>query len=95
MLKYQILSLQLRLDFISFQIAGPSSATTITHKRKNGVVVSGSGAPGAQASQCLDDTFSVSGGDRGGSDVLCGVNTGQHSKLLVHIHIPYIVRYTF
>ncbi len=75
--------MKLRLDFLSFQIAGPSTSTVSTHLIRDGVVVSGSVGSGDQvgpASQCLNDAFSITGVDRGGSDVLCGVNTGQHCK---------------
>ena len=34
---------------------------------------------GSSLGDCVDDTFSVSGTGKG-SPVICGVNTGHHSK---------------
>ena len=30
---------------------------------------------------CTTDTFSISGGKNGGTPVICGTNTGYHSRL--------------
>ena len=50
---------QLRLDFNTFTISGPSSATQTVGLLKFGVLNTASGSPAVLASQCLTDTFSV------------------------------------
>ena len=62
-----------RFDFESFEISDPvlgtSTATATSVKTTNG------GALG----DCRTDQFSIDGPYRG-SPVICGTNTGQHSK---------------
>ncbi len=86
-------ALQLRLDFSTFSIAGPSTSANVVVQRKNGVAVEngGSGAPGTLASQCLTDSFSVTNAAGRSSDILCGVNTGQHRESWVN-HIVCFLR---
>jgi hypothetical protein len=71
---------QLRLDFNTFVITGPSTLATTTVKILNGAP-STAGKGASTASQCLTDTFSVTTATGGSSNVLCGVNTGEHSKI--------------
>jgi hypothetical protein len=53
---------QLRIDFSNFVIAGPSTITTTALSETNGVIVAvGKGATVSTATQCLTDTFSVTG----------------------------------
>ncbi len=72
---------QLRLDFDSFVIAGPSTETAVSTHLHNGSPLT-HGVPASVASQCLTDSFVVTGdgGGRRSSDVICGVNTGQHCQ---------------
>lgn len=74
------LSFQLRLDFEMFDIAGPSAATDSVAKILNGVPAASATIFAAVSTQCLTDTFVVSNAAGTSSDVLCGVNTGQHCK---------------
>ena len=57
-------------------IANPRS---IANPRIAGAANQGLGA-GASVGDCLTDTFVVSGGGKS-SPVICGTNTGQHSKI--------------
>jgi len=72
---------QLRLDFDTFAITGPSTgsgATTDDGECAYGTF--GSQGPGtcSAASQCLTDTFSVTNPGGPAPPVICGTNTGKH-----------------
>merc|ERR1711953_419741 len=67
---------QLRLDFETFVITGPSTLTTTTIKVLNGVASSG-GAEMTTASRCLTDTFSVITSQEG-PPTICGRNSNMH-----------------
>ena len=67
------------MDFSSFVIAGPTTVVTTVGKELNGVIALG-GQPFNLATQCLTDTFSVSGPSGSVPPVICGTNTGEHSK---------------
>eukprot|EP00095_Tigriopus_kingsejongensis_P011400 maker-scaffold68_size422247-snap-gene-3.21 protein:Tk11400 transcript:maker-scaffold68_size422247-snap-gene-3.21-mRNA-1 annotation:"hypothetical protein GUITHDRAFT_74010" len=72
---------QLRLDFDTFMISGPSTSTEIVAGTFFGQALSSLfGADQASASQCLTDSFSAT--NPGGSlpPTICGMNTGEHSK---------------
>lgn len=72
---------QLRLDFNSFTITGPSTATTSDAKALNGVPLGAIAAGQAVTprSQCLTDVFSVSSpSGSGGPSPICGQNIGEH-----------------
>jgi hypothetical protein len=72
---------QLRIDFNSFVIAGPSTITTSAYTELNGVpTATGKGVVVSTATQCLTDAFSVTGPGGSVPPVICGTNTGQHSK---------------
>ncbi len=74
---------QMRLDFTSFQIAGPSTNTnSVTQfKANSGVVLENGDVPVTDYGQCLTDSFSVtSGGGGTNPPTICGANTGEHSK---------------
>ena len=74
-------SLQLRLDFNTFSITGPSTSSVSATKILGGVLGTG-GKLASVASQCLTDRFTVvNTGGTEGADTLCGVNTGQHCEL--------------
>ncbi len=73
---------QLRLDFLNFQITGPSSSTATTADTINGIVLPAGGGPDVSiASRCLVDSFTVVNTASGSaSDIICGTNTGQHCR---------------
>jgi hypothetical protein len=59
----------------------PSTITTSALTETNGVAVAtGKGVTVSTATQCLTDTFSVTGPGGSVPPVICGSNTGQHSK---------------
>jgi len=69
---------QLRLDFSTFVIAGPSTNTLSTAKELGGSQINVAGAVVSPATNCLTDTFSVTGNAGGNPPVICGTNTGYH-----------------
>lgn len=80
--EFPMLSFQLRLDFSSFVITGPSTATVSTVKLFSGLPsnsVGGAGVSAAEATQCLTDTFSVTNPGGNSPPQICGTNTNQHS----------------
>jgi hypothetical protein len=64
--------LQIRLDFSTFVISGPSTLTASVATGPTGKEVS-------FATQCLTDTFSLTGPIGSVPPVICGTNTGEHS----------------
>lgn len=71
---------QLRLDFNSFVITGPSTITLTTPAGKFvGQIFNTGGGVGASVdmTRCLTDTFSVSNQNQ--LPVICGTNTGYHA----------------
>ena len=72
---------QIRLDFDTFIITGPSTTTTSTDHLKN-IGGMSDGANGGKAvslrTKCATDTFSV--GFAPGVPTLCGTLTGDHCK---------------
>jgi hypothetical protein len=77
---------QLRLDFESFVITGPStgSNTLAADGKATGGVV-GAGASINRASKCLTDIFTVTNPGGTAPPAICGINTAQHSKILFNI----------
>lgn len=71
---------QLRIDFNTFVIAGPNSLT-VTQFKTAGGGIAGGGKKVTTASQCLTDTFSVTGPGGSVPPVICGSNSGQHGEL--------------
>lgn len=70
---------QIRLDFQTFVISGPSTDTVSTRgKRVNGTPSASSGVAFADASKCLTDIFTIS--NQRTVPELCGTNTGYHGK---------------
>ena len=62
-------------------IAGPSTATEAMFTLEAGSVsVKGAGSPASVATQCLTDTFSIPGTGATTPPVICGKNSGHHSK---------------
>jgi len=69
---------QLRLDFSTFVISGPNTFTQSTVAVVNGAFTQGGISSDSLATQCLTDTFSVTGvGSH--PPVICGTNSGYHS----------------
>ena len=69
---------QLRLDFETFNILGPSSTVTVQTVSNN--VAPAAGTPSNLATACLDDSFSVSNPGGQSPPVICGNNNDMHSK---------------
>lgn len=69
---------QLRLDFNSFVIAGPTTATDTVAKILNGVVSLAGKVKVTQSTQCLTDRFSVTSPGSPSPPTICGTNTGEH-----------------
>ena len=47
---------------------------------------------GSSIGDCVTDTFTLSAPSNRGSPVICGLNTGQHSKLNLNFIAQYIVK---
>lgn len=79
--------LQLRLDFNTFVITGPNTYTILSvYTGNGGAVTTAAGLLLSPGTQCLTDSFSVTG--YGSSPpVICGTNTGYHSGS----HQPQVV----
>lgn len=75
--------LQLRLDFDQFVITGPSTdtATEIVKTTAGSVFMAGA-APSNLQTQCLTDSFTVTNPNGVAPPTICGINTGDHSKIL-------------
>ena len=70
---------QLRLDFETFNILGPSTDSITVQSVSNNVAL----AAGTQSNLntvCLDDSFSVSNPGGQSPPVICGNNNDMHSK---------------
>ena len=78
----------MRLDFDTFVISGPSTSTaTGEAKISGGVLNTASGISATTASQCLTDRFQVTNSGGITPPVICGINTGEHSKIyLIFLH---------
>lgn len=68
------------MDFNSFVIAGPSTSTYTLGFETAGSVTPAAGVLYTAVTQCLTDTFSMTGVPGGNPPVLCGTNTGYHGK---------------
>ena len=73
---------RIRYDFESFQIAGPE--TGITRSTATTIAAGDGGAIG----DCIEDAFSISSPSGPGSPVICGTNSGYHSKYTVFENRP-------
>ena len=77
------LTFQLRLDFNTFNIAGPSTTTASSFQTLNGQQTTGTNANARASSvnsQCLVDTFQVTNPGGITPPLICGNNAGEHSK---------------
>lgn len=70
----------MRLDFLNFMLTGPSTSSQSVGKTTNGVIDGAGAALYTTATQCLTDTFTVSGPATGTNQppTICGTNTGEH-----------------
>jgi len=69
---------QIRLDFDSFEIAGPSTASVTVSKLLYGLASEGGMMTGVNKGRCLDDQFAISVPGGQSTNVICGKNTGEH-----------------
>ena len=63
------------IHFQTFEIAGPATCTTTD------VATGATRRIGGRIGDCLTDTFSITSPGNPGTPVICGFNTGQHSKM--------------
>ena len=85
--------MQLRLDFNTFVITGPSTDTTVIAKTLYGQPSSASSAVSmTDVTQCLTDMFSVTNPNGISPPVICGTNSGEHSTY--HYKIIYYITYS-
>jgi hypothetical protein len=72
------------MDFTNFVITGPNTVTTSVFYNLFGTAVATSalkiGVPSSLATECQTDTFSVTGSGGTTPPVICGINSGYHSK---------------
>ena len=80
---------QLRLDFETFNIAGPSNTDIQVKTVSNNVIADTStgGTDSNLATVCLDDAFTVSNPGGQSPPVICGNNNDMHSKLAANIFL--------
>lgn len=72
---------QLRLDFNTFVITGPSTSSASVGRTQNGVIGTNNAFQQVAAKgQCLTDTFMVTNPGGQTPPIICGTNTGDHSK---------------
>jgi len=64
---------RIRFDLTTFVLASAVAGTT-----SSGATGTAASLAGPALGDCVDDSFSVSGGLGGGSPVICGTNTGYH-----------------
>lgn len=69
----------IRLDFSTFVITGPTTVTLSTvYTSAGSVTIFTKGALGSISTQCLTDTFSVTGNGNQVPPAICGTNSGYH-----------------
>ena len=76
------IGLQMRLDFNSFVISGPSTVSLSIAKMLNGVLNAPTGKEVSQKSTCATDSFSVSNSPN--IPNLCGTLSGEHGNYYLH-----------
>ena len=80
---------QLRLDFTSFVLSNPAAGVATSMGLLNGQQhLAGAGVFYTINGQCNEDSFTVSSPGSVGSPEICGVNTGDHSKLFCVFPMP-------
>ena len=68
----------------TFMIAGPSTVTLSVGYEVGGSTAQAAGKAITLQTQCLTDTFSVTGSAGSNPPVICGTNSGYHGKLTTH-----------
>jgi hypothetical protein len=68
------------LDFNTFVITGPSTMTVSLGLQVGGSMTLAGTVKVSAVTQCQTDTFQVTGSAGGSPPVICGTNTGYHSK---------------
>ena len=68
------------MDFNTFVITGPSTLTASVVKTVGGSIAPGGAVPMSSATQCLTDTFTITGVPGGSPPVICGTNNGYHGN---------------
>ena len=79
---FNFFRLQMRLDFNSFVISGPSTVSLSIAKMLNGVLNAPTGKEVSQKSTCATDSFSVSNSPN--IPNLCGTLSGEHGNYYLH-----------
>lgn len=69
------------MDFNTFVIAGPSTSTFTVGFETGGSATTAAGVPYTSQTQCLTDTFTITGVPGGTPPVICGTNSGYHGKI--------------
>ena len=75
-------SLQIRIDFNTFVITGPSTAVASVGFEVNGNLAFAAGKTVSAATQCLTDIFTLTAPGGYVPPVICGTNSGQHGNAL-------------
>ena len=79
---------QIRLDFLKFVITGPATTSASVAAILNGQVVkTANGKEVSLTTQCLTDTFTVSG--QVGLPYICGTMTGHHGLFVLPMPFPF------
>jgi len=69
------------MDFNTFAITGPNTLTaSIFYNLAGSVATTALGIAASLATNCQTDAFSVTGSGGTAPPVICGTNTGYHSK---------------
>ena len=71
---------QMRLDFNTFVISGPSTDTVTIGFVNEGEINGAIGTEACTSTQCQTDTFSITSPGTT-PPVICGSNSGEHSKM--------------
>ena len=67
---------RIKFDFTVFNIAGPEEGTVLA------ALTAANNANGGFIGDCNTDRFTVSSLGNAGAPIICGYNTGQHSRLI-------------
>ena len=83
----QLSNFQLRMDFNTFVIAGPSTVTYSVNYEINGGFSYAAGVAVSYGTQCQTDTFSMTGIPGAVPPVICGTNSGYHGNCLLCVPV--------
>ena len=82
---------QLRLDFLTFSLPGPSAATAAFGTAVNGdLTLDVAGPMVTTAKACQDAAFFASNPGGAAPPIICGQNTGEHSNLKSKLFDSYV-----